>query len=421
MIMKPELAIKLPKTGHYVIAVSGGVDSVSLLHMLATQPDSNLRLRVAHVNHGLRADADSDERFVRELASAYALPFNSIKLELGQANEATARQLRYEFLLNLLAQHQARAIITAHHANDQLETSLLNTLRGSGRHGQAAQLNRSRMLRPLLGLQKSELYGYAKHHGLAWREDSTNQDRAIPRNFIRHELLGDVPDYSERHSDLMLAHQQINRRLDGRLSKLYYSFKTDTGVEMPRTWLGEVSWPLAEVFLHYVLRQLDSTREFSRTQIEELVRVAKTAPVGSQISLPGTLKLQVRYDTVAINVGAGLALAQPVMLLQPQTSLTFGRFQLSYGSYRDSTALNLILPPGEYVVRSARSGDRMQTSGGTKKIQDIFVNQKVPRDVRSSWPLIVSKAGHILWLPKLMIDPELIANTIGYQLIAEEL
>lgn len=403
------------------MAVSGGVDSVSLLHMLATQPDSNLHLRVAHINHGLRPDADSDERFVKELAVAYALPFHSISLDLGHANEARARELRYQFLFELLGNYQVRAIITAHHASDQLETSVMNTLRGSGRHGQAASLERSRVLRPLLNLKKSDLYDYARHYGLAWREDTTNKDTTIDRNFVRHELLGDIPDYSDHHSDLMLTHQSINRKLDGRLGKTYYTFKTAAGIEVPRAYLAEASWPVLAAFFHFVLRRLEPGHEFSRGQIEELVRVAKTAPAGSEVSLAGTLKLQVGYDKVAINVGGGSGLAQPMLQLEPQTSVTFGNFRLIYGSYQDQSATSVTLPDSRYYVRTARAGDRMRTTAGTKKIQDLFVDKKVPRNLRQGWPVVTTEDGQILWLPGLMLDPSLNTAVTGYQLIAEEL
>lgn len=417
--MKPDLALKLPKSGHYIVAVSGGVDSVTLLHLLATQPDHNLRLRVAHVNHGLRPDAASDERFVRELAAAYGLPFYSTQLELGQASEAAAREARYNYLFDLMKSHGAQGIITAHHGDDQVETSVFNTLRGSGRHGQAASLERQRILRPLLNLKKAELYDYAKARGLAWREDPTNQDTAISRNFIRHELLGQAPAYSERHAQLMAKQQELNRVLDQKLRRSFYDFKTARGLEIPRSWLAAASWHQAAMLFHFALRQLVPAKEFSHVQIEELVRLAKTAPAGSQVSLPGSLKLQVGYDKVGINVDAGQTEPQIMVELQPGTSLTFGPFRLVFGLYRKNSANSINLEAGRYFARTVQPGDRMRTSGGTKKIQDIFVDKKISRDRRQAWPIIINEAETILWLPQLAQDPSLTALT-GYQLIAEE-
>jgi len=416
--MNRELAVALPARGHYIVAVSGGVDSVALLHLLLHQPEHDLRLRVAHVNHGLRPDADSDERFVRGLANVYGLPFDSVQLKLGQASEAESRGHRYKFLTELMQAHHARAIITAHHSGDQLETSLLNTLRGSGRHGQAASLKHNQILRPLLSMSKSDLTDYAKSHGLVWREDTTNQDRTVDRNFIRHELLHDEPDYSDHHRALMVEQARLNKHLDSRLQKLYYTYRTETGLELPRAWLAQESWPVLAAFWHFVLRTMAPDQEFSRVQIEGLVRMAKTAPAGTEMSLSNRLKLEVGYDIVAIVAGAVRAAPLLVCQLIPETSLDYGPFRLSYGSNSASNAVTL--PGRRHFVRSAKSGDRMQTAVGTKKVQDIFVDKKVPRSKRPSWPLITNDQDQILWLPRLSIDPSLTTATEGYQLIAEE-
>lgn len=410
---------ELPTEGQYIVAVSGGVDSAALLHMLVSQPNSNLRLRVAHVNHGLRPDAGRDERLVQELAASYDLPFHSTQLNLGSASEATARELRYQFLFDLLQKYQAKAIITAHHEDDRLETSFINTLRGSGRHGQAASFRRSRLQRPLLHHTKADLYDYARIHGLAWREDQTNQDRSIVRNFIRHELM---PDYSKQHVALMKQQQSVNTSLDNHLAKAYYQFSTSEGLEIPRTWLALGSWPMLETFFHFVLRKIDPNHEYSRKQIEELVRFSKTATAGDQIRLTNSLKLSIGYDKVAIVLGAKPQLPVSGIELVPQTSVSFGRFRFIFGSFLDQGAVHIELPRGHYFIRPARPGDRVRTTAGTKKVQDIFVDQKVPRHLRPNWPIVTDSTDSILWLPKLAKDHKLVAaGEAGYHLIAEEI
>ena len=177
---------------------------------------------------------------------------------------------------------------------------------------------------------------------------------------------------------------------------------------------------LKVLLFHYILRQLEPGHEFSRGQIEEIVRTAKTAPAGSQISLSTRLKLGVGYDKVAINAGARPPVVMTVLQLVPGTSVRFGSFRLVYGTYQDQSAESIILPTGAYFVRPARAGDRMNTTAGSKKIQDIFGDAKVPRAQRPGWPVITDSLERILWLPKLMIDPSLKKASNGYQLIAEE-
>jgi tRNA(Ile)-lysidine synthase len=120
--------------GRYVIAVSGGVDSVALLHALTKRPA--LDMIVAHFDHGIRPESAQDAAFVRTLAESYGLPFVTDRVELGpDASEASARQARYSFLRTLQRQYDATSIITAHHQDDLLETAIINLLRGTGRRG----------------------------------------------------------------------------------------------------------------------------------------------------------------------------------------------------------------------------------------------------------------------------------------------
>src|SRR5437764_343012 len=126
--------VVLPKPGKYVVAVSGGVDSVALLDMLARSDD--LKLVVAHFDHGIRKDSAKDRKFVEDLAKNYDLPFVYEEGHLGSGtSEAVARGARYDFLHRVKKSHGAQAIITAHHQDDVLETAIINLLRGTGRKG----------------------------------------------------------------------------------------------------------------------------------------------------------------------------------------------------------------------------------------------------------------------------------------------
>jgi tRNA(Ile)-lysidine synthase len=175
-------------TGKYIVAVSGGVDSMALLDMLSHLP--NLELIVAHFNHGIRrTDSAKDQALVSKAAKAYKLP-----VEVGHgylkanASEDLARQKRYEFLYKILREHNAKKIITAHHQDDLIETAFLNILRGSGSRGIVSIANNTMVLRPLLNTPKSELVNYAIKHNLKWREDNSNSDVKYLRNNIRAHL-----------------------------------------------------------------------------------------------------------------------------------------------------------------------------------------------------------------------------------------
>lgn len=198
----------------FVVAVSGGVDSVVLLDLMVKKMSGKDTLAVAHVDHGIREDSADDARFVRELAARYGLSFASIRAELGaDASEDAARTARYDYLRVLAAQLEAR-IVTAHHRDDVVESIAINLHRGTGWRGLAV-MNAPGVVRPLLGWTKAQIYDYALLHRLEWVEDSTNRSDRYLRNWIRglvHQRLSS----EQRHQlvDLRTAQVQLAAEVD---------------------------------------------------------------------------------------------------------------------------------------------------------------------------------------------------------------
>lgn len=180
----------------YIVAVSGGIDSVVLLHQLVQAREHELV--VAHFDHGIRSDSAADARFVEALATSYKLPFTGKREELGaDASEELARTRRYAFLRQV-ARERSGIIVTAHHSDDVVETIAINMSRGTGWRGLAV-LNAVDIVRPLLHISKRQVRQYALEHRLEWVEDSTNATTAYLRNRLRRLLqqhLGEQ-SYSE--------------------------------------------------------------------------------------------------------------------------------------------------------------------------------------------------------------------------------
>lgn len=261
---------------NYLVAVSGGVDSVVLLDMLVQEVrakgEAPGAITVAHVDHGIREDSAADARFVEALAGQHDLPFVSTKLELGAAaSEQQARDARYEFLFAEAKKRQA-TIVTAHHQDDMIETVAINLRRGTGWRGLAV-LDRDGVHRPLLTVTKQALYEYAHAHGLEWVEDSTNHSDRYLRNRLRRELAQMKVDADEL------------QQLRGRQLELKREIALETAAiaqqhQGSRYFLTQVDQTVAIELLGMMIKQLTGVKPV-RLQLQRAVIAIKTARPGS--------------------------------------------------------------------------------------------------------------------------------------------
>lgn len=217
--MKLTLADKaIPKNATVVVGVSGGRDSMALIHALKTQR-KDLTLIAAHVNHGLRPDSDDDAKFTEGMMARWELIFESTKPRKPKSGniEAWGRTKRYEFFKKVAKKHKAEHILTAHHQDDDFESMMLHFLRGTrvkGLSGMAFQ--RDELLRPLLFTPRSEVNDYIEAHEIPYRDDPSNQDENFKRNFLRnkvvpvlHHVYPDMFDRWQRQKDYWLELQDM--------------------------------------------------------------------------------------------------------------------------------------------------------------------------------------------------------------------
>jgi len=268
------------KPGKYVVAVSGGVDSMALLHALKQLPD--VQLIVAHFEHGIRADSDEDRRLVASVAKEYDLPFVYARGHLGAgASEAMARDARYAFLRHVMEEQGAVGIITAHHQNDLIETAFINLLRGTGSRGLTALRTTDNLHRPLLDITKQDILAYARDQGLVWREDSTNSDDRYLRNYLRHHVM---PKLSDKQRQKALAHIHSAGKLHAAIDRELSPYIG--GMELGRAWFISSPHSVASEVLALWLRRHMAT--FDRKTIERLVVFAKTAANGKRADVDRT-------------------------------------------------------------------------------------------------------------------------------------
>lgn len=270
------------QAGRYVVAVSGGVDSMVLLYLLSK--NSTLQLIVAHYDHGIRKDSAEDRRLVQSRAKELGVPFVYDEGNLGEkASEQTARDARYKFLHKVQSQSGSRAMITAHHQDDAIETAIINILRGTGRRGLTAIHNNPHVVRPLLGIPKSNIVAWAESNSIKWREDSTNNEFTYLRNYVRHNIANKLSQKQrEQFIEYISKMRNLNYKIDGMiLAELHTQPASGCLDKQYFNMLPyDVSLELIAGWLRYA-----GVRNYDSTLLHRVVVFAKTLAIGKQIDI----------------------------------------------------------------------------------------------------------------------------------------
>lgn len=433
----------VPPGGTLVLAVSGGPDSLALLHALcALRAELAASLHVAHLDHTLRgAESAAEAAFVAETARAWGVPATIDSADvraLARTRRANlydaARAARYAFLARVAQRCGAHAVATAHHADDQAETVLAHLLRGAGPAGlagmppvapwaawapgggeDAAPL----LIRPLLAVTRAEIEAYCAASGLVPRRDPTNDDRRYTRARIRHDLLPMLIEYNPRivealgrtaeacaaehafvEDALGAAWPALAREESGALA-----FAGGAWAELPNALRG------AAIRRAHALLAPGAT-----LALDDVARALDVAggPVGRTAELPGGVALESGYGG-GFRVALG-AIPPPDGPQLPHESAALdvpGVVELARGwrlsaDYAPVAAprdrwevyLDARLAAGPLMVRRRRAGDRLRPAGGPggRRLQDVFVDAKIPRALRAAWPL-VAHGDVIVWAP----------------------
>ncbi|HOS43292.1 MAG TPA: tRNA lysidine(34) synthetase TilS, partial [Armatimonadota bacterium] len=402
-----------------LLAVSGGVDSAVMLHLLATEvaPAMGVRLAVAHVNHRLRADAAEDAAFVSARAASYGLPFllRAVDVparvaETGESVEDAARTLRYAALRAMAADADCTRIATAHTADDQAETVLMRLLRGAGLTGlRGIPPRRGDIVRPLLSCWRREIETYAAARNLPFRLDATNLSTAFFRNRIRHDLLPLLErDYAPRLRERLANLAELARAdaayLDGLAESRYRAVRVPIpdGIMLP--FLADEARALRWRVWRLAIADARGARE--DIGYAHLAAIEALQP-REAVHLPG-LRV-VREEGALLFLPAGNAeITIPPQALPSPGALHFpgiGRLT-AVRSPRplplvggDEAVLDAASADPPLTVRGWQPGDRYRPFGapGSRKLQDIFVDAGVPKRLRGRIPVVLDARG-IIWV-----------------------
>ena len=408
-----------PATDSVLVAVSGGLDSVVLLDVLHRL---GVQVAVAHCHFGLRAEeADADEEFVRKLAKKYAVPYfaeffdtKGFAQQEGLSTQMAARVLRYQWFEQLRRSQGLDYVATAHHQRDAAETMLLNLTHGtglSGLHGIPARLGR--VVRPLLGAAKDDLFDYVVEKHLVWREDSSNDSTLYQRNRLRHDVL---PVLRELNPSLDQTLQHTAERVRG--AELLVQHLVDETAQKARRDDAEATYldirvlqatPATAVLLHELLRPF----HFSWLVTKEIVESFR-AVSGKQFESPTHRLVKDREQLVITpkNLGGFGTHQWPegqAELLVDGLRLT-AKEQAAEGynvpKAREVAALDLDKLKFPLTLRRWREGDWFMPIGlkGKKKISDFLIDQKVPLNLKDQVLLLTSADGKVVWVVGMRPD-----------------
>ena len=431
----------------FVVGVSGGPDSLALLHVLASLVARHCLL-VAHLNHGWRETAVLDAQFVSQTAAGWGLACVVETVDVvaqaranGQSLEEAGRLARYRFFARQAREFGATAVLVAHNADDQAETVLLNLLRGAGLAGlggmrPVASLPEApdvALVRPFLTVSRAEIEAYCQAHGLSPVEDNTNADPTYRRNRLRHQLLPQLAAYNpqiqvhlQQLADLAAADDAYLAQSTAEHWPALLLEQTDTWLALDRDqWLA-LPLALRRRSLRQALAMFrPSLANVSYAAIEQARQVAEKGQIGAQSTLTGGMLLQVDYGRLLITTdpqarpGDWPQLPDGIVLSLPVP----GRVELVNGWALEAAPLARVNWPqvqqnpdpwtavvsvgsSSLQVRGRNVGERfapLGMDGRSAALKEVMINRRIGAAWRANWPLVCT-ADHLVWLVGHQID-----------------
>ncbi|MCJ8015061.1 tRNA lysidine(34) synthetase TilS [Paenibacillus sp. KQZ6P-2] len=422
-----------------IVAVSGGPDSVALLHVLHQISNRYIPLRLicAHVHHGLRAESDQEAELVRSLAQQLNLPFEMVRIDVpsymkesGKGFEEAARDKRYAFLHETAQRHGAASIALAHHADDQAETVLLHLLRGSGLGGLKGMKIKRReknveLIRPFLRIYKTDIMNICRQNGYAYAIDSSNLSNQYRRNAIRLDVLPFLGQYNGHIRQSLVQLADIAGAEDDYMEQaadhVYHDLvqHKDGGLHFQTPSFLALHVALQRRLIKLILNYLSAGIEIADFHKIELIRqgIVQNKSTTWSLDIGGGLACIREYDMILFmhkpteqskSYTYELQTAVPELFIPEIGKRLKVKMQPPHDRYFSNMAgacAEAVFDADELIfpltLRSRLPGDTMKVMGlnGSKKVKDIFIDAKIPPSIRSRIPVLVDGSGNMIWIP----------------------
>lgn len=427
----------LHKEDDVIVAVSGGPDSMALLHFLLAHSSLYNKIYVAHVEHGLRGESSiKDMEFVKQFCEEHHIPFyyhqtnvNKVKEKWGFSTQEAARFCRYEWFRELMNKRKASKLATAHHGDDQVETILMRQVRGSvsGLRGIPVkrEFGNGMIIRPLLCVDKQQIIEYCRREKVPYKIDESNESESYQRNRFRKHVLpflkeenSKVHETFQRQSEWFFEEDRFLQNLTKNEIEKAILEKSNDKITLHIERFLQLPIALQRRGVHLILNYLseEASTNITTKHLELIINMMKKDTSSSTLHLPKGIHVEKVYkhcDFYCVSNGIKVkSLVEKEIKIPGMTYIQSGKIKATIVDcaelgdmeenenvfYADINKLNNPL-----FIRSRKHGDKITPIGlkGTKKVNRIFIDKKVPKRERDEWPIVVDKDGEILWIPCL--------------------
>ena len=407
--------IDIDNDEYIIIGVSSGPDSMALLHML--QNNLKCKLVCAHINHNVRIQSDEEERYLKEYCKKYNIIFESTKIKTYSKNnfENEAREKRYQFYEKILKKYNSHNLFLAHHGDDLIETIFMKIIRGSNLEGYAgiktySYLENYKIIRPLLSLTKDDIIKYNKKHKIKYYIDDTNENTQYTRNRYRKYILPLLKKEDKlvhlkflKYSNILQEYDNyINYEIEQKINNIYKNNQIDiSNLNNEHTFMKKN-------IIFYILSQIYENKAniIKEKNILDILKMSTDNKPNYIINLPKNYIAKKEYNHIYIerkkekNINSYKKELQKFNQIDDMIIELVDNIETNGNDICRLNSKNINLP---LYLRNKKEGDYIEVLGlnGKKKIKDIFINSKIPKDKRNTYPILVDSKDNILWIPNI--------------------
>lgn len=402
---------------YIIVGVSTGPDSMALLNLLMKNIDK--KIVCAHINHSVRKESNEEAKYLENYCKEHNLIFEYYKIDSYEQNnfENEARTKRYAFYEEILKKYHSHTLFLAHHGDDLIETVLMKIIRGSNLEGYAgiktySNLSNYKIIRPLLSITKEDIIKYNTINNIKYFTDNTNEDTSYTRNRIRKNILPllkkENPNVHKsflKYSNTIQEYYNYIKDYTKKIIKEKYNSHTINIEEFKKEHLF-----IQKNIIYYILSEIYQNKDniIKENHVTSIINLINNNKPNSFLNLPQNYQAKKIYKTLYIEKINTNSSTKEYLIQVENKPINIDKIEIKKidNTLEDGNNIcrlnskNIAMP---IYIRNKRSGDYIEVLGlnGKKKISDIFIEKKIPKDIRDTYPLLVDSNDNVLWIPNI--------------------